>query len=209
MNKKINFLRRLGHKPNKGKNGEIWNVIDLHDILFDTGFVPRNDINAYNDLNKYIDSTMEPFYEEKRPNEDQDYEGEIKKLEIMRNEIDSQIKELQVKKEYEDRMKEEQQKNDEYERMYTEDADTWVSEQRSNLSDMDTVDNNIKKLYKKPLGTEVDLSNLSIEQNERLAPFMKKWFEDVIQKMAMNKYVTVTLTFNGTEVTRILRSDDD
>ena len=46
--------------------------------------------------------------------------------------------------------------------------------------DMDTVDSIIKKLYENPLGTEVDLLNLSIEQNHRLTPLLKKWYEDVI-----------------------------
>ena len=59
---------------------------------------------------------------------------------------------------------------------------------------MDEVNDIIERLYEKPFDTKVDLRSLTIDQCQRLAPLLKKWYEDVIKNRAIKDLILIELT---------------
>ena len=81
---RVNLLRRLRMKPSDEEYADFWNGVKIHDYLISNGYEPRNEDVTYDSINEFINSNMEPYYDEKRTNEDEDYEDEMKKLEQMK-----------------------------------------------------------------------------------------------------------------------------
>ena len=114
----------------------------------------------------------EDYFEERIPEID-DTE-EIKQLEEQREEIDKQIKELR-KNEIRKKEQQEQIKQREEE----------------------TVNNLMKSLYENPFETDIPLIGLSLSECEKLAPLLKKWYEEKIKTNELNKKIGIEFTVNG------------
>ena len=153
---KYELLNKIDIKPDTSRGSAYVNTNRIYDYLVRNGFNTNDRSNlSYDAINQFINNKLNPYYEERVPIEDENYDDEIKKLEAKRDEIDAQIKQLQklqYEQDYVDEIKQ-QELNDNYDDMYSKHVNQWVNEQKTTLSDRDIVDKIIKKLYEKPFDT--------------------------------------------------------
>ena len=55
----------------------------------------------------------------------------------------------------------------------------------------------MKSLYEKPFETDIPLIGLSLSECEKLAPLLKKWYEEKIKTNELNKKIGIEFTVNG------------
>ena len=174
-NSKREIIKNIGHQYQEGR-GQVYNNTEIiYDWLTKNNFRGEPTLEG---INEYIEEFFHPKYEtedyfEERIPEIDDTE-EIKQLEEQREEIDKQIKELR-KNEIRKKEQQEQIKQREEE----------------------TVNNLMKSLYEKPFETDIPLIGLSLSECEKLAPLLKKWYEEKIKTNELNKKIGIEFTVNG------------